>query len=284
VTGPDADEVLALEGVGVRLAGRQVLSDVTFSVRSGEFTGVIGSNGAGKTTMFRVILGLESPGAGHVRFGQAGKESPEKKRRPAIGYVPQKVSLERDLPLRARDLVGLGVDGNKLGLPLRSKARQQAVDEMLEAVGATSFADSRVGTLSGGEQQRVLIAHALVSKPRLLILDEPLSNLDLGSGQEIVELLGELVRRQGVAVLMAAHDINPLLPVMDRVVYIASGRAASGTAEEVVRPDVLTALYGYPVSVLNAEGRILVIAGADVQPVGTLEDDLGTHGHGEGGR
>jgi zinc/manganese transport system ATP-binding protein len=284
VTGPDADEVLALEGVGVRLAGRQVLSDVTFSVRSGEFTGVIGSNGAGKTTMFRVILGLESPGAGHVRFGQAGNANPKENRRPAIGYVPQKVSLERDLPLRARDLVGLGVDGNKLGLPLRSKARQQAVDEMLEAVGATSFADSRVGTLSGGEQQRVLIAHALVSKPRLLILDEPLSNLDLGSGQEIVELLGELVRRQGLAVLMAAHDINPLLPVMDRVVYIASGRAASGTAEEVVRPDVLTALYGYPVSVLNAEGRILVIAGADVQPVGTLEDDLGTHGHGEGGR
>lgn len=271
----EPSEVLVLEGVNVWFSGRQVLDGVSFRVRAGEFTGVIGSNGAGKTTMFRVVLGLETPASGTVLLDGAPLTP---RARHSIGYVPQKVALERDLPLRARDLVALGLDGHRVGLPLRSRAKQEAVDAILDAVGATDFADSRVGTLSGGEQQRVLIAHALVSRPRLLILDEPLSNLDLRSGQEVVELLGRVVRTHGVAVLMAAHDINPLLSVMDRVVYLADGRAASGTAGEVVRPDVLSKLYGHPVSVLNAEGRILVIAGAEVSPIGTLDQDLG-HSH-----
>jgi len=277
--GAEATEVLALDQVSVWLGGRQVLDGVTFAVRAGEFTGVIGANGAGKTTMFRLVLGLETPASGTIRF--CGAPLTAKARR-GIGYVPQKVALEPDLPLRARDLVSLGLDGHRIGLPFRSRAKQDAVDAILEAVGAGGFADARVGTLSGGEQQRVLIAHALVSGPRLLVLDEPLSNLDLRSGQEIVELLGHLVRTKDVAVLMAAHDINPLLPVMDRVVYLAEGRAASGTAAEVVRPDVLSGLYGHPVSVLNAEGRILVIAGSDVAPIGTLDQDRGSHRHDDG--
>ncbi len=133
---------------------------------------------------------------------------------------------------------------------------------MLEAVDATRFADERVGTLSGGEQQRVLIAHALICRARLLLLDEPLANLDLRSGQEVVALLARVAREQRVAVLISAHEINPLLPVMDRVVYLAAGRAASGTTEEVVRADVLSALYGHHVDVLDVHGRVLVVAGA----------------------
>ena len=179
----------------------------------------------------------------------------------AIGYVPQKALLDPDIPLRARDLIALGIDGNRFGVPLRSAKRTALVEEMLAAVDARHFANSRVGQLSGGEQQRVLIAHALISRPKLLLLDEPLANLDIRSSQEIIELLDRIASEQHVAILLSAHEMNPLLPVMDRIVYLAGGRAASGTAEEVVRPEVLGKLYGHHVDVLHVHGRILVVAG-----------------------
>jgi zinc/manganese transport system ATP-binding protein len=209
-----------------------------------------------------VILGLTPPASGRVLIGGA----PRDLRSGAIGYVPQKILLDPDMPLRARDLVGLGLDGHRFGLPLPSRGRRQQVEEMLRAVGAETFADARVGQLSGGEQQRVLIAHALISRPRLLLLDEPLANLDLRSEQEVVELLARIAREQQVTVLLSAHEINPLLPVMDRVVYLAAGRAASGTAGEVVRTEVLSELYGHHVDVLHVHGRILVVAGRGEDP------------------
>ncbi len=252
-----ARQILGVEGIGVSLSGRQILDNVSFSVRAGEFTGLIGSNGAGKTTLLRVILGLERPSAGRVLVLGA----PRGRRNRSMGYVPQKIVLDPDMPIRARDLVALGIDGTRFGIPLPSRQRREAVDEMLHAVDAEAFADARVGTLSGGEQQRVLIAHALIGRPHLLLLDEPLANLDLKSGQEVVTLLDRIAAEQQIAVLLSAHEMNPLLPVMDRVVYLAGGRAASGTTEEVVRDDVLSALYGYEVHVHTLHGRILVVAG-----------------------
>ena len=250
-------EILSVENVSVSLGGRQILRDVTFTIRSGEFMGMIGSNGAGKTTLLRTVLGLQRPTAGMVAvLGQ-----PRSRKNRSIGYVPQKVLLDADVPLRARDLVALGLDGHRFGMPLPSKQRTEAVDSMLHAVGAERFANARLGSLSGGEQQRVLIAHALISRPHLLLLDEPLANLDLSSSQEIVTLLGRIVAEQQVAVLLSAHEINPLLPVMDRVVYIAGGRAISGATDEVIRGDVLSRLYGHHIDVINVHGRILVIAG-----------------------
>ena len=250
--------VLSVEELGVRIAGRQVLDRVDFQVGPGEFTGLIGSNGAGKTTLFRAILGLQRPTSGQVLL--EGK--PRSRRGGAIGYVPQKFLLDPDLPLRGRDLVALGLDPGRLGFPTRRRQRQEAVEAALAAVDAESFADTRVGRLSGGEQQRILIAHALISRPRLLLADEPLANLDLRSAQEVVALLARVCREQGVAVLISAHEINPLLPVMDRVVYLANGRAASGTSEEVIRPDVLSRLYGHHVDVIDVHGRVLIVAGA----------------------
>ena len=252
-----AAEVLQVDGVSVRLSGRDILRDVSFQIAAGEFTGLIGSNGAGKTTLLRVILGLQRPTAGRVLVG--GRPRPRRNR--SIGYVPQKFLLDPDAPLRARDLVGLGLDGQRLGFAMRSRSRTALIDEMLEAVDATRFADARVGILSGGEQQRVLIAHALVSRPSLLLLDEPLANLDLASGQEIVALLSRISREQRIAVLISAHEMNPLLPVMDRIVYLAAGRAASGPAEAIVRTEVLSQLYGHHVEVLHVRDRVLVVAG-----------------------
>ena len=265
----DREQTLAVEGVSVRLGGREVLHDVRFTIGAGQFVGLIGSNGAGKTTLLRVILGLQKPSEGQVRIGGAASA----RRGTAIGYVPQKIELDPDMPLRARDLVGLGLDGQRFGIPLPSRRRHALVDEMLDAVGAADFADARVGSLSGGEQQRVMIAHALISKPRLLLLDEPLANLDLRSEQEIVSLLARVCSERGIAVLISAHEINPLLPVMDRVVYMADGRAASGTTREVVRPEVLTRLYGHHVDVIHLHGRVLVVAGRGDEPAIGPRDD-----------
>ena len=250
-----APEALSVDGVSVRLGGRTVLDRLSFSVKAGEFTGLIGSNGAGKTTLFRVILGLEPPLSGHVRIGNGRRSTAD------VGYVPQKFLLDPDMPLRGRDLIALGLDGHRLGLPLPSKSRRARVQEMLDAVDAREFADARVGQLSGGEQQRVLIAHALISRPRLLLLDEPLANLDLRAAQEVVLLLGRIASEQRIAVLISAHEMNPLLPVMDRIVYLADGRAASGSVGEVVRSEVLSRLYGHHVDVLRVHGRVIVVAG-----------------------
>ncbi|HEX3802166.1 MAG TPA: ATP-binding cassette domain-containing protein [Solirubrobacteraceae bacterium] len=245
---------LEVSDVTVELGGRTILDDVSFTLEQGQLTGLIGSNGAGKTTLLRLILGLLTPTRGSVTVPTSGG-------RRSIGYVPQKFLLDPDMPLRGRDLVALGIDGHRLGLPRPSRARRELVQEMLAAVDAEAFADARVGQLSGGEQQRILIAHALISHPRLLLLDEPLANLDLRSAREVVSLLARISREQGISVLISAHEMNALLPVMDRVVYLADGRAASGTADEVVRSEVLSRLYGHRVEVLRVHGRVIVVAG-----------------------
>jgi zinc/manganese transport system ATP-binding protein len=257
--GSGSEEVLAVEGVTVWLSGRRVLDDVSFRISPGELVALIGANGAGKTTLLKVILGLIPPAAGKVLV-VGGSQA----RRPGlVGYVPQKLELDPDIPLRARDLVGLGLDGHRYGIPRRSAARSRLVGEMLGAVEATRFADARVGQLSGGELQRVLIAHALIGRPKLLLLDEPLANLDLRSEQEVVALLVRISAEQGVAILIATHDMNPLLGLMSQVVYLVGGRAVSGTAEEVIRTETLSALYGRHVDVIRVHDRVLVVAGRE---------------------
>ncbi len=267
------DKLLVVDGVSVSLGGRPVLDQVSFEVGPGEFTGLIGSNGAGKTTLLRVILGLQRVGSGQVSVAGryvSGRDRP-------VGYVPQKMMVDADLPLRARDVIELGIDGVRFGLRRPSRGRRALVEELLAAVDAERFADARVGRLSGGEQQRVLIAHALASRPRLLLLDEPLANLDIASGHEIVALLAKIATEQQVAVVLSAHEMNPLLPVLDRVVYLAAGRAVAGRTDEVIRSDVLSRLYGYHVDVLDVHGRIIVVAGngnppGAVGPVGPVID------------
>jgi len=253
----DRPAVLQVERLAVTLGGRPVLREVSFTVRRGELTGLIGPNGAGKTTLLRAVVGLQAPTSGSVHLG-GGQLT--------VGYVPQKIQFDPDLPLRARDLVGLGLDGHRLGMPLPSRRRRDRIDAMLAAVDATAFADRRVGNLSGGEQQRVLIAHALIRRPQLLVLDEPLANLDLRSEQEVVGLLRRLATAEQVAVLMSAHDMNPLLAATDRIVYLANGRAVSGTTEEVARSDVLSDLYGHHVDVIRLHDQVLIAASPHVVP------------------
>ncbi|MBW4022089.1 MAG: metal ABC transporter ATP-binding protein [Proteobacteria bacterium] len=262
---PDAGAALTVERLSVSFPGRSVLRDVSFSLGQGTFCGLIGSNGSGKTTLLRTILGFQTAQAGEVRIG--GIAGP--RGRASVGYVPQKILLDPDMPLRARDLVALGLDGNRFGLPLPSRARTQRVDAMLRAVDAAGFAEQRLGDLSGGQQQRVVIAHALIRQPRLLLLDEPLANLDVRAVADIVALLRRLTMEEHITVLVSAHDMNPLLSAMDQIVYLAEGRAASGPTDTVVRSEVLSALYGHHIDVIRVHGRVLVIAAgtADEIPV-----------------
>jgi zinc/manganese transport system ATP-binding protein len=250
---PGTREAIAVRRVSVSLAGRSILNDIEFALKPGEFCGLIGGNGSGKTILLRTILGFVTPSSGSVAIDRGGRVR-------SIGYVPQKFTFDPYMPMRARDLVALGLDGNRLGVPLPSQRRRRKVDEMLNAVDAAPFGDQRIGNLSGGQQQRLLIAHALISRPRLLLLDEPLANLDIRSIAGIVALLRRLSREFQTTVLLSAHDMNPLLSVMDRIVYLANGRAASGSADAVVRSAVLSQLYGYHVDVIRVHGRVLVVA------------------------
>ena len=249
--------VVSLKDVRVALGGRVILDGITAEIRAGEFVAVLGSNGAGKSTLLRVLLGLQPVTSGTVVID--GR--PPGRGSSFVGYAPQGRLLDRDLPVRGWDLVALGLDGHRWGLPLFGQAaKDRRVAAAVEAVGASAYAGAPVGHLSGGEQQRLLLAQAVLNDPKLLLLDEPLASLDLHHQQEMVALIAHLSRERGASVLLVAHDVNPLLPVVDRVLYLAHGRAVLGSVDEVIRPDVLSRLYGSPVEVFRAGGRIFVAA------------------------
>jgi zinc/manganese transport system ATP-binding protein len=249
-------------GAGIRLGGSFVWREVDLSVAVGEFVAVLGPNGAGKSTLLKALLGVLPLTEGDISVfaKQVSRGNDE------IGYLPQRRRFDADLRIRAVDLVRLGLDGAHWGLPLpawfaagaRSKAAR--VNEVIELVGAQDYAERAIGELSGGEQQRILIAQALVSGARMLLLDEPLDSLDLNNQQAISSLIQRICREQGVTVLLVAHDVNPLLPFLDRVVYVAGGRVLSGRPEDVINTETLTRLYGAPVEVLRtSDGRIVVV-------------------------
>lgn len=238
----------------VQLGNRTVLEDVSAQIWPNQFVGIIGPNGAGKSTLLRVLLGLLRPSAGEIFF----QGEPLRRGNPRVGYCPQHRAFDRDLPMTARDFAGLGLDGHRWGFGLPSQRRREQIEAMLEAVGALPFADAPLGQLSGGEQQRLAIAQALLGEPSLLLLDEPLASLDVRSQREIVELVDRVRRDRQLAVLFVTHGVNPLLGVMDRVWYLAGGHAAIGAVSEVIRSDVLSRLYGAPVEVIEAQGRVFV--------------------------
>jgi zinc/manganese transport system ATP-binding protein len=256
---PATSPIATLEHACVRLGQREVLHDVSATLCPGEFLGVIGSNGAGKTTLLRLLLGLVPVYGGTVRI----LGDPPHRGSRAIGYVPQQGGLDPDLPLRARDFVGLGLDGDRWGMGRPDRARDRRIDEALDAVGASSYATAPVGRLSGGEQQRLYLAQALVGEPRLLLLDEPLANLDLRSRRDVVNLVRGVSRDRDIGVVLVAHDINPLLGAVDRVLYLANGLGITGTVDEVIRGDVLSRLYGFPVDVIRAAGHVLVVGAGE---------------------
>lgn len=253
------EPVIELEHVSVEFGQRAVLQDISLTIYQGEFIAVLGPNGAGKSTLLKLLLGLLKPAKGRVRvLGQRPRRG-----NVALGYTPQHRVLEADLALRARDVVGFGLDGHRWGIGFPGAKRRAIIQKALDEVNACAYADAPVGQLSGGEQQRLLIAQALLTNPRLLLLDEPLASLDITNEQEIVSLIAGVSRSRNVAALLVSHDINPLLPFVDRVLYIANGNGAIGTPDEVITSATLSKLYGSSVEVVHALERIFVV-GAEI--------------------
>lgn len=244
---PSDADAIALEDAAVELAGRTIWSGGSFSIPRGEFVGLIGPNGAGKTTLLRVLLGQLKPSRGRVSVLGA----PARRGNRAIGYVPQHRTMELDLALRAYDFVMLGLTGHRWGFGRSSAAERRKVEEALQAVDADHLAGEPVGVLSGGEQQRLRIAQALVTEPQILLLDEPLASLDLRSRHEIVDLVDRICRERGVTVLFVTHDLNLFLGVLDRVVYLLDCQPVAAPLEDVIRPDLLSRLYRAPVRIVQ---------------------------------
>jgi zinc/manganese transport system ATP-binding protein len=246
---------------------RAVWSGVQLTVCPGEFVAVLGSNGSGKSTLLKAILGLvrTPPGTVEVLGGPAGAANRE------IGYLPQRHGFDSTLPIRGVDLVRLGLDGSRWGVALdisgavRRRSRER-VREAVELVGASAYAERPLGELSGGEQQRILIAQALVRRPRILMLDEPLDSLDLPNQAAVTALVQRICRTENVAVLLVAHDVNPLLPYLDQVIYLAGGRALQGAVEDVITGPKLSELYGVEIEVLRARDGRLVVVGQPEAP------------------
>jgi zinc/manganese transport system ATP-binding protein len=262
--------VIELHDLSAGYGSGPVLRGLDLTVEAGEFIAVLGPNGSGKTTLLKVLLGQLAPSAGTATV--CGTEPREALG--SVGYVPQHRGFDRDLPIRGRELVELGLTGARYGLPLPSRSARSAVDRALDAVGARPFADIPVGLLSGGEQQRLRIAQGLLGDPRLVLLDEPLLALDPRRQSEVTAIIDERRRASDLAVLFVTHEINPVLPVVDRVLYLVDGRAALGAPSEVLTTETLTALYGAPVEVLSLNGRLLVLAGE-----GATDGLLGHHHH-----
>jgi zinc/manganese transport system ATP-binding protein len=253
---------VALEHAQARIGRNVVWSEVSIGIGQGEFAAILGPNGSGKTTLLRVLLGELPLGQGTVSV-LGGPPGALKGR---IGYLPQRRHFDAGTRIRGVDLVRLGLDGERWGLPLRRSGGER-VKEAIELVGADGYATRPIGRLSGGEQQRLLIAQALVSRPRLLILDEPLDSLDLPNQSAVAALLERICRQQEVTVLLVAHDVNPLLSYLDRVVYFGSGRAVVGTPREVITAATLSRLYGVPVEVLEtSDGRLVVVGLPEALP------------------
>jgi zinc/manganese transport system ATP-binding protein len=235
---------------------RVLWRDLDLDLMPGEFVAVLGPNGSGKTSLLRVLLGQQPLTAGSVRV--VG-ESPGRANR-RIGYIPQQRALDTTVTMRGRDLVGLGWDGHRFGIGLsRLGERRRRVAGALSAVGATGYADTPVGLLSGGEQQRLRVAQALIGDPRLLLCDEPLLSLDLANQRVVSQLIDERRRDADTAVLFVTHEINPVLPMVDRVLYLVDGRFRIGTPEQVMTSSTLSGLYRTPVEVLRVRGQIHVV-------------------------
>jgi zinc/manganese transport system ATP-binding protein len=257
-----------LTAAGLAVGGRRLWQQLDLTIDGGEFLAVLGPNGAGKTSLLRVLLGLQQLTSGDVTVaGQRPHRGSDR-----VGYVPQHNNFDRDLPIRGRDLIRLGRDGHRWGVSRFPRRTDAEVDAVIDEVAASAYANAPIGRLSGGEQQRLRIAQALLTDPVVLLCDEPLLSLDLAHQQGVTALINNRCREHNTAIVFVTHDINPVLPFVDRVLYLVGERWAVGTPDDVLTGPQLSALYGVTVDVLRVRDRVVVVGAGDAGL-----DDAGAH-------
>ncbi len=270
---------LRFENVAIRLGGREILSAANFVIEDGEFIGMLGANGAGKTTLMRAALGLTPIAAGAIsvlgRSVTRGHSS--------IGYMPQNRGLAPGMRLTGYDVVASAAVGERFGFWPLDRATRREIDWALDMVGARDLARQSLGELSGGQRQRVLLSQALLGRPRLLLLDEPLISLDPAHQKGVVNIARRLRDELKIAILFSAHELNPLVNAIDRVLYLGSGAAVIGAVDDVVTGPVLSRLYGADIEVVRVKDRYFVMAG-DVEVEREAhrhegDDHAGAHSH-----
>ncbi len=247
------EPIVAVSGVSARYNGRFALQDISFELVAGEQVAVVGPNGAGKSTLFKVIAGvLPSSGAVRVAGSGPGKHI-------CIAYVPQRSQVDWSFPVNVADVVMMGRIG-RLGLFRRPKQPDwETVRQSLEVVGMTAFASRQIGELSGGQQQRVFIARALAQEAELMLMDEPLTGLDLPSQEDIFGVLGEL-RQRGVTVMIATHDLNLAAERFDRVMLLNRRLLGLDAPGLVFTPERLLAAYGGHIHMIDTSAGTMVLS------------------------
>jgi len=250
---------VALRGARLAFGDRVLWDRLDLSVSPGEFIAVLGPNGAGKTSLLRVLLGQLALSDGVALVGGEPVAGGSER----IGYVPQHRPIDAEVMLRGRDLVRLGVDGHRWGAtplrPAERARRRAAVREALRQVDGERLADVRLGVMSGGELQRVRIAQALASDPTLLLCDEPLLTLDPAGARRVSALLDRRRRDAATAVVVVTHEVNPVLPYVDRVLYLVDGRARVGSVEQVLTSQTLSELYRADIEVVRGRDGLVVV-------------------------
>lgn len=259
---------LAMRDAAVTLGGHTVWRHASFALEPGSITAVLGPNGAGKSTLLNAILGLVPLSEGTLEV----LDSTPRRGNRRVGYMAQSRQGDEMSTITGRDYVGLGFDGPRFGWG-RDRQKAKVVQRALVLAGTTAFADRPLTTLSGGQRQRIALAHATVFRPELLLLDEPLAGLDLGAQAEIVDLINLIRDTSGAAIIVVAHDLNPLAPIVDKVLWIARGQVRCGPIDDVVNEKVLSELYGHPVEIIvTSRGRRVI--------VGLEEEFAHPHPHG----
>jgi len=262
--------VIKLTDAALRFGERSLWENMNLGISAGEFIAILGPNGSGKSSFLRVLLGLDELSAGSATIYD---KSPSRGNN-YIGYVPQQRTFDADIPIRGVDLVELGLNGHKWGMLNLNSRNKNQVNRIIKEIGASDYAQRPLGKLSGGEQQRLRIAQALVSDPKILICDEPFLSLDLKNQEAVSDLINKYRKKNNTTVLFVTHDINPIINIVDRVLYIARGKWSIGLPKEVLTDKTLTELYNSKVSVFNVDGRIFIVGGDDI-----IIDNEGHHHH-----
>jgi zinc transport system ATP-binding protein len=247
-TGNDMNKSIEIQELTVVLNGREVLSDISLGLDEGGFLGIVGPNGGGKTTFLRVVLGLVKPTKGKVLvFGKTSKEAVKKG---FFGYLPQHLNVDADFPATTRDVVLMGLTGRAGAFRRHSREDGEKAVEMLATMGMSGYENHIFGALSGGQQQRVSIARALISDPKILILDEPSTGIDVVGQEDFYHLLKGIQKRLALSIIMVSHDIGVISAYVDEIACLNRTLHYHGNPLGAFNDEVLRELYGKSMEIL----------------------------------